>query len=133
MARKTDGAPADALRAKGVELVAGNMKSSEDLKKAFAGASNLFAVTQAWDKETAGSEFDIGKLIADEAKSAFVFCFNSHNHIILKSKRGCELAAESPMFGGLSSPTPRRSPMASSRFITLPTRLKLVITCAQAG
>jgi uncharacterized protein YbjT (DUF2867 family) len=73
VARTIEGPAATALHAKGVELVQGNMTNPEDLKKAFAGASHLFAVTQVWDKESAGREYEIGKHIGDQAKAAYVF------------------------------------------------------------
>jgi uncharacterized protein YbjT (DUF2867 family) len=49
LTRKTTGDKADALRAKGVEVVAADLNSEESLVKAFEGAYAIFAVTPYWE------------------------------------------------------------------------------------
>lgn len=78
VARRVDTDAAKAIQAEfgdQLEFVAGDMTKPEDLKRAFAGSSYLFAVTQFWDPASMGKEFEIGKEIANAAKNAYASIF----------------------------------------------------------
>jgi len=66
--RDVKSANAQALAKKGVEVVAGNILEPATIKKAIAGSYGLFAVTNFWEKDQMGKEFEIGKSIIDVAK-----------------------------------------------------------------
>src|SRR5437868_14871610 len=70
--RKTDGDKAKALAAKGAEVVKADIDDVESLKKAFAGAYGVYAVTNFWEHFSAEKEKTQAKNIADAAKSAGV-------------------------------------------------------------
>jgi uncharacterized protein YbjT (DUF2867 family) len=63
---------AKALAAKGAEVVSANLDDLESLKKAFAGAHGVFAVTNFWEHFSAEKEKAQAKNIADAAKAAGV-------------------------------------------------------------
>jgi uncharacterized protein YbjT (DUF2867 family) len=63
---------AKALAAKGAEVVSANLDDVESLKKAFAGAYGVFAVTNFWEHFSAETEKAQAKNIADAAKAAGV-------------------------------------------------------------
>jgi len=63
---------AKALAAKGAEVVSANLDDVESLKKAFAGAHGVFAVTNFWEHFSAEKEKAQAKNIADAAKAAGV-------------------------------------------------------------
>ena len=65
-------ASAQALAAKGAEVVEGNLDDVESLKKAFAGAYGVFGVTNFWEHFSAEKEKAQAKNIADAAKAAGV-------------------------------------------------------------
>src|SRR5436190_13346726 len=70
--RKTDGDKAKALAAKGAEVVKGDLDDVESLKKAFAGAHGVYAVTNFWEHFSAEKEKAQAKNVADAAKAAGV-------------------------------------------------------------
>jgi len=70
--RKTDGDKAKALAAKGAEVVKADLDDVESLKKAFAGAYGVYAVTNFWEHFSAEKEKQQAKNIADAAKAAGV-------------------------------------------------------------
>src|SRR4026208_1533900 len=63
---------AKALAAKGAEVVSANLDEVESLKKAFAGAYGVYAVTNFWDHFSAEKEKVQAKNIAEAAKAAGV-------------------------------------------------------------
>src|SRR6266849_1641684 len=70
--RKSDGDKAKALAAKGAEVVKADLDDVESLKKAFAGAYGVYAVTNFWEHFSAEKEKAQAKNIADAAKAAGV-------------------------------------------------------------
>jgi uncharacterized protein YbjT (DUF2867 family) len=63
---------AKALAAKGAEVVSANLDDVESLKKAFAGAHGVYAVTNFWEHFSAEKEKAQAKNIAEAAKAAGV-------------------------------------------------------------
>jgi uncharacterized protein YbjT (DUF2867 family) len=63
---------AKALAAKGAEVVSANLDDVDSLKKAFAGAHGVFAVTNFWEHFSAEKEKAQAKNIAEAAKAAGV-------------------------------------------------------------
>jgi len=63
---------AKALAAKGAEVVSANLDEVESLKKAFAGAYGVYAVTNFWEHFSAEKEKAQAKNIAEAAKAAGV-------------------------------------------------------------
>ena len=63
---------AKALAAKGAEVVSANLDEVESLKKAFAGAHGVYAVTNFWEHFSAEKEKAQAKNIAEAAKAAGV-------------------------------------------------------------
>jgi len=63
---------AQALAAKGAEVVHADLDDVESLKKAFAGAHGVYAVTNFWEHFSAEKEKAQAKNIADAAKAAGV-------------------------------------------------------------
>src|SRR5262252_8803002 len=63
---------AKALKAKGAEVVSANIDDVESLKKAFAGAYGVYAVTNFWEHFSGEKEKQQAKNIADAAKAAGV-------------------------------------------------------------
>src|SRR6185436_17154199 len=63
---------AKALKAAGAEVVSGDLDDVESLKKAFAGAYGVYAVTNFWEHFSAEKEKAQAKNIADAAKAAGV-------------------------------------------------------------
>jgi uncharacterized protein YbjT (DUF2867 family) len=63
---------AKAMAAKGAEVVAGNLDDVESLKKAFAGAYGVYAVTNFWEHFSGEKEIAQAKNIAEAAKAAGV-------------------------------------------------------------
>jgi uncharacterized protein YbjT (DUF2867 family) len=61
---------ATALAAAGAEVVAADLDDVESLKKAFAGAHGLYAVTNFWEHFSADKEKEQAKNIAEAAKAA---------------------------------------------------------------
>ena len=59
---------AKALEARGVECVAADINSKDQISAALKGAYAVFAVTNYWEKMDAELELDQGKTIADAAK-----------------------------------------------------------------
>ena len=70
--RKTDGDKAKALASKGAEVVKADLDDVASLKKAFAGAYGVYAVTNFWEHFSAEKEIAQAKNIADAAKAAGV-------------------------------------------------------------
>jgi len=70
--RKTDGDKAKALAAKGAEVVKADLDDVESLKKAFAGAYGVYAVTNFWEHFSGEKEKAQAKNIAEAAKAAGV-------------------------------------------------------------
>ena len=70
--RKTDGDKAKALAARGAQVVKADLDDVESLKKAFAGADGVYAVTNFWEHFSAEKEKTQAKNIADAAKAAGV-------------------------------------------------------------
>ncbi|HET9833369.1 MAG TPA: NmrA/HSCARG family protein [Vicinamibacterales bacterium] len=70
--RKADGDKAKALAARGAEVVKADLDDVESLKKAFAGADGVYAVTNFWEHFSAEKEKAQAKNIADAAKAAGV-------------------------------------------------------------
>ena len=70
--RKTDGDKAKALASKGAEIVKGDLDDVESLKKAFAGAYGVYAVTNFWEHFSGEKEKAQAKNVADAAKAAGV-------------------------------------------------------------
>jgi uncharacterized protein YbjT (DUF2867 family) len=63
---------AKAMAAKGAEVVKADLDDVESLKKAFAGAHGVYAVTNFWEHFSAEKEKTQAKHVADAAKSAGV-------------------------------------------------------------
>ena len=63
---------AKALAAAGADVVAGDLDDVESLKKAFAGAHGVFAVTNFWEHFSAEKEKAQAKNVAEAAKAAGV-------------------------------------------------------------
>jgi hypothetical protein len=63
---------AKALAAKGAEVVSANLDDVESLKKAFAGAYGVYAVTNFWEHFSGEKEKTQAKNVADAAKAAGV-------------------------------------------------------------
>jgi uncharacterized protein YbjT (DUF2867 family) len=63
---------AQALKSKGAEVVAADLDDVESLKKAFAGAYGVYAVTNFWEHFSGEKEKTQAKNIADAAKAAGV-------------------------------------------------------------
>src|SRR5678815_2947544 len=63
---------AKALAAKGAEVVSANLDEVESLKKAFAGAHGVYAVTNFWEHFSAEKEKAQAKNVAEAAKAAGV-------------------------------------------------------------
>src|SRR5262252_2931963 len=70
--RDTNKDKAKALAAKGAEVVKADLDDVESLKKAFAGADGVYAVTNFWEHFSAEKEKAQAKNIADAAKAAGV-------------------------------------------------------------
>src|SRR4029434_1729684 len=70
--RDTSKDKAKALAAKGAEVVSANLDDVDSLKKAFAGAHGVYAVTNFWEHFSAEKEKAQAKNIADAAKAAGV-------------------------------------------------------------
>src|SRR5215831_13066590 len=70
--RKTDGDKAKALAARGAEVVKADLDDVESLKKAFAGAYGVYAVTNFWEHFSGEKEKTQAKNIAEAAKAAGV-------------------------------------------------------------
>ncbi|KIW02849.1 uncharacterized protein PV09_05904 [Verruconis gallopava] len=63
---------AQALKARGCEVVAADMNDAESLKKAIAGSGVVFGVTNYWEAMDMQLEIRQGKAIADASKAAGV-------------------------------------------------------------
>ena len=63
---------AQALKAAGAEVVEANLDDVESLKKAFAGAHGVYAVTNFWEHFSGQKEKDQAKNVAEAAKAAGV-------------------------------------------------------------
>jgi uncharacterized protein YbjT (DUF2867 family) len=63
---------AKALAAAGAEVVSGDLDNVESLKKAFAGAHGVYAVTNFWEHFSGEKEIQQAKNIAEAAKAAGV-------------------------------------------------------------
>ncbi|KAL8747050.1 MAG: hypothetical protein Q9190_001015 [Brigantiaea leucoxantha] len=63
---------AQALTAKGVECVTGDVNDKESLKRALQGAHSVYAVTNYWEKMDAKLEIQQGKNVADVCKEVGV-------------------------------------------------------------
>jgi len=73
--RDVKSASAEALATKGAEVVAGNILDPESIKKAIAGSYGLFAMTNFWEKDQMGKEFELGKSLVEVAKDAKITHF----------------------------------------------------------
>lgn len=74
-----DSPAAQALRERGVDMVAGNVKQPETLAQAFTGADTAFIVVNFWDPDIMTKEGELTKQIMDVAKKCGV------KHIIFSS------------------------------------------------
>jgi uncharacterized protein YbjT (DUF2867 family) len=72
LTRKPNEEKAQALKAKGAEVVEANLDDVESLKKAFAGAYGVFGVTNFWEHFSGEKEKQQAKNIAEAAKAAGV-------------------------------------------------------------
>ena len=70
--RDTSKDKAKALAAAGAEVVKGDLDDVESLKKAFAGAHGVYAVTNFWEHFSGDKEKAQAKNVADAAKAAGV-------------------------------------------------------------
>src|SRR6185436_14449702 len=70
--RDTNKHNAKALASQGAEVVSANLDDVESLKKAFAGAHGVFAVTNFWEHFSGEKEKAQAKNVADAAKAAGV-------------------------------------------------------------
>jgi len=70
--RDTTKDKAQALASQGAEVVAGDLDDVESLKKAFAGAHGVYAVTNFWEHFSGAKEIQQAKNIAEAAKAAGV-------------------------------------------------------------
>ncbi len=70
--RKVDSDKAQALAAAGAEVVAADLDDVESLKKAFAGAYGVYAVTNFWEHFSGEKEKAQAKNVAEAAKAAGV-------------------------------------------------------------
>ncbi len=70
--RDTSKDKAKALAAAGAEVVSADIDDTESLKKAFAGAYGVFAVTNFWEHFSGDKEIQQAKNIAEAAKAAGV-------------------------------------------------------------
>ena len=77
--RSVDSPAAQALKERGVDMVAGNVKEPASLSKAFAGADTAFVVVNFWDPEIGKKEGELTNAIFDQAKKSGV------KHIIFSS------------------------------------------------
>jgi len=82
--RDVKSAQSQALAKKGVEVVEGNILKPDTIKEAFKGAYGVFAVTNFWEKDQLGKEFEIGKNLVDAAKEAKV------THFIWSTLANCQ-------------------------------------------
>jgi uncharacterized protein YbjT (DUF2867 family) len=71
--RDTSKPAAQALTAKGVEMVSADLNDKAALGKAFEGAYAVFAVTDYWARMDGGLEIQQGKNAADAAKVGYLF------------------------------------------------------------
>ena len=79
VSRSIDSPAAEALKKRGVEMVAGNVKDPSSLSRAFTGADTAFVVVNFWDPEIGKKEGEITNAIFDQAKKAGV------KHVIFSS------------------------------------------------
>lgn len=70
--RKPDSDKAKALAKRGVEVVAADLDNVDSLRRAFAGAAALFAVTNFWEHFSADKEIAQARAMATAAKDARV-------------------------------------------------------------
>ena len=70
LTRKADGPAARELAALGAEVVAGDLDDTATLERAFAGAQNLYAVTNFWEHFSPERELAQAASIARAAKTA---------------------------------------------------------------
>lgn len=70
LTRKPDGPAAQALAARGVEVVAGDMDDADSLRAALRGCAGVFSVQNIWEK--GNDEAAQGRRVADLAKEAGV-------------------------------------------------------------
>ena len=70
--RNADSEKANALKARGCEVVAANLTQPDSLPGAFGGAYGVFAVTNFWEPVEGWSEFDQGKAAVHAAHEAGV-------------------------------------------------------------
>ncbi|KAJ5563978.1 hypothetical protein N7513_000220 [Penicillium frequentans] len=68
-----------ALTTQGVEVVQGDMSSSEDMKRVVQGSDTVFLVTNFWEHQSAEPEIVQGKTVADACKTEGV------KHLIFSS------------------------------------------------
>ena len=66
VSRNVDSPAAKALKQRGVEMVAGDVKNPSSLSKAFEGADIAFVVVNFWDPEIGTKERDITNAIFDQ-------------------------------------------------------------------
>ena len=72
LTRNPDSDQAQALAARGVEIVKGDLNAPETLAGLFDGAHGAFVVTNFWDPATGNSEYEQGKAAVAAAKKAGV-------------------------------------------------------------
>lgn len=92
---------AKALAARGADVVAGNLDDVESLKKAFAGAHGVYAVTNFWEHFSGAKEIQQAKNIAEAARAAGV------KHVIWSTLEDTRK---------LMSPDDKRMPMLQEKY-----------------
>jgi len=92
---------AQALAAKGAEVVAANLDDVESLKQAFAGAYGVYGVTNFWEHFSGQKEKTQAKNIADAARAAGV------KHVIWSTLEDTR---------NLMSPDDKRMPMLQEKY-----------------
>ena len=90
-----------AIAAAGAEVVSGDLDSVESLKKAFAGAYGVYAVTNFWEHFSGEKEIQQAKNIAEAAKAAGV------KHVIWSTLEDTRK---------LMSPDDKRMPMLQGKY-----------------
>jgi uncharacterized protein YbjT (DUF2867 family) len=99
--RDTSKEKAQALKARGAEVVQADLDDVESLKKAFAGAHGVFGVTNFWEHFSGEKEKAQAKNIADAARAAGV------KHVIWSTLEDTR---------ALMSPDDKRMPMLQEKY-----------------
>ncbi len=101
LTRDTSKPAAQALASRGAEVVSANLDDVESLKKAFAGAHGVYAVTNFWEHFSGEKEKTQAKNIADAARAAGV------KHVIWSTLEDTR---------ALMTPDDKRMPMLQEKY-----------------